>query len=95
MNICMYKEGEISCVYDTHTNGEPIEICCVSVCAEDQVVVPCVRIPVCSNRETMQSAIAAASTAALSGAKKGISFTYQQDQGLLSATPAKGVQGTT
>ena len=41
MNTHMYKEGEVSCVYTyTHSVGEPLEICCVSVLSEDQGSVP-------------------------------------------------------
>ena len=39
MNIHMYKEGEVSCVYTyTYSVGEPLEICIVSLLPEDQSV---------------------------------------------------------
>ena len=37
LNIHMYREGEVSCVYTyTYPVGEPLEICSVSVQPEDQ-----------------------------------------------------------
>ena len=61
MNIHMYKEGEVSCVYTyTHTVGEPLEICCVSASPEDQVYAP----PVCTNRDPMKHSTSSASGSA-------------------------------
>ena len=40
MNIHMYKEGKVSCVYlYMYPIGEPLEICSVSVQPEDQALV--------------------------------------------------------